>query len=577
MTDTPSFPLAEGVPSHHLAPPLQAALEECLRDWQRNDKVRRLWARDASLWSGRDEARWLGWLEVAQEGRPTIDSGLSAFAAELKGEFEYAVVLGMGGSSLCPEVLARTFGKQAGYPELLVLDSTDPAQIAALERRIVLERTLFIVSSKSGSTLEPNVLNDYFFARVCDVVGDAEAGEHFVAVTDPGSALNGVAEKRHYSRIFAGVPAIGGRYSALSNFGILPAAVMGLDLGDFLERTSRMMRACAASVPPEQNPGVVLGAILGTLAARGRDKLTLIASPQIAELGAWLSQLVGESTGKQGRGIIPIDREMPAQPDMYGDDRLFVYLRLNGKHDRAQDAAVDALELAGQPVVRIAIADVRDLGQEFFRWEIATAVAGSILGVNPFDQPDVELSKVEARRLTDAYEETGALPQETPFYQEAGLQLFADPKNQQALKQAATEATLAGYLRALLARTNPGDYFAVLAYLDRNAEHERALQLIRHRVRDQRRIATCAEFGPRFLHSTGQAYKGGPNSGVFLQLTCQDPADLPIPGRRFTFGVVKAAQARGDLAVLAQRERRLLRVHLGRDVSEGLETLLRAI
>jgi transaldolase/glucose-6-phosphate isomerase len=575
--DTRRVASTEMVPSYDLPPPLLAAVQASLEDWRSHDKVRRLWERDASLWSGGDEASWLDWLDVAAQGHPTIDPGLSEFAAAVKGEFEYAVVLGMGGSSLCPEVLARTFGKQRGYPELLVLDSTDPGQIHTLERRIKLDKTLFVVSSKSGSTLEPNVLNDYFYARVCEAVGEAEGGKRFVAVTDPGSALNRVAQSRGYRRVFAGMPRIGGRYSALSNFGMLPAALMGVDLQDFLERTDRMVRACSDRVP-DRNPGVVLGTILGTLAARGRDKLTLIASPAIAELGAWLEQLVGESTGKQGRGIVPIDRESPAEPGVYADDRVFVYLRLDTKPDPAQDAAVDALEAAEQPVVRIALADVHDLGQEFFRWEIATAVAGSILGVHPFDQPDVELSKIEARKLTDAYEATGALPEERPFFKDSGFELFADPKNQRALlERAASAASLTDYIVALLAQVKPRDYFAVLAYLERNAEHDRALQAIRHAVRDRQRIATCAEFGPRFLHSTGQVYKGGPNSGLFLQLTCDHAEDLPVPGRRFTFGVVEAAQARGDLAVLAQRDRRALRVHLGRNIGTGLAALLRAV
>ena len=563
--------------SYHLEPSLRAAVRETLEDWRQSGKVRRLWARDASLWTGRDEANWLDWLDVAEEYDPIMDPDLTEFAASVRSEFEHVVLLGMGGSSLCAEVLARTFGRQAGYPELLVLDSTDPAQISALERRIALDKTLFVVASKSGSTLEPNILNDYFYARVCQVAGEAEGGKHFVAVTDPGSAMNHVAESRRYRRTFAGVPQIGGRYSALSNFGMLPAALMGVDLDDFLERTTRMAQACAASVPPDQNPGVVLGAILGTLAVRGRDKLTLIASPAIAEIGGWLEQLVGESTGKQGRGIIPIVGEAPAHAGCYGEDRLFVYLRLDGKQDPAQEAAVDALKNAGQPVVRITLADARDLGQEFFRWEIATAVAGSILGVHPFDQPDVELSKVEARKLTDAYEQAGALPEEEPFYQDAGLQLFADPNNRSALEGMASDASLEAYLGALLAQARPGDYFALLAYLARNPEHERALQAMRNVVRESRRMATCAEFGPRFLHSTGQAYKGGPNSGILLQITCEDAVDLPVPGRRFTFGVVKAAQARGDLAVLAQRGRRALRVHLGRDTGTDLAKLLHAV
>jgi transaldolase/glucose-6-phosphate isomerase len=563
--------------SYRLPAPLDAALKVTLEDWRSHDKVRRLWARDASLWTGQDEAKWLDWLGLADDEQKTLDGSLLAFAQAIRPDFDHAVVLGMGGSSLCPDVLSRTIGAKRGYPELLVLDSTDPAQIRAIEARVSLDRTLFIVSSKSGSTLEPNVLCDYFYERVQQRVGAAQAGRQFVAVTDPGSALERFAEQHGFARIFAGIPGIGGRYSALSNFGMVPAAVMGLDVPKFLERTARMVHACAACVPPEQNPGVLLGAILGTLAKHGRDKVTLIASSEIEELGAWLEQLLAESTGKEGRALIPIDREPPGAPDVYGSDRVFVYLRLDGWRDAALDAAVDVLEQAGQPLVRIALGEVYDLGQEFFRWEVATAVASSMLGVHAFNQPDVELSKVETRKLTDAYDKTGTLPEERPFYREGALQLFADETNRTALEKGAAGESLSGYLAAHLARLHAGDYFALLAYVQQCEAHDRALQALRLAIRDRHRIATCEEFGPRFLHSTGQAYKGGPNSGVFLQLTCDDPADLAVPGRRYTFGVVKAAQARGDFAVLAQRKRRALRVHLGPDVSTGLEALAQAM
>jgi hypothetical protein len=335
-----------------------------------------------------------------------------------------------------------------------------------------------------------------------------------------------------------------------------------------------MAHACGSCVPPGENPGVLLGAILGTSARSGRDKVTLVASPGVSQLGAWLEQLLAESTGKEGRGIVPIDQEPLGAPEVYGTDRVFVYVRLDDAPNAEQDAAIGALEQAGQPVVRIALREAQDLGQEFFRWEIATAVAGAILGINPFDQPDVEASKVAARNLTDAYEKSGTLPPEAPFYHDSGLALFADEKNHVALEQAVgSDKTLRGYLRAHLSRLGRNDYFALLAYIERNDPHERQLQTIRRAVRDARQVATCVGFGPRFLHSTGQAYKGGPNSGVFLQLTCDDAPDLQVPGRRFSFGVVKAAQARGDFRVLAQRGRRALRIHLGADVKQGLELL----
>jgi transaldolase/glucose-6-phosphate isomerase len=458
-----------------------------------------------------------------------------------------------------------------------VLDSTDPAQIAAIEKKIDLARTIFIVSSKSGSTLEPNIFKQYFFERVKQAVGPQEAAKRFIAITDPGSKMQQVAEADKFRHIFFGLPSIGGRYSALSNFGMVPAAVMGVDVQRFLESTEEMVHACGPTVPVEENPGVALGAILGTLANRGRDKVTIVASPGIADVGAWLEQLLAESTGKNGKGLIPIEGEPLAAPSNYGDDRVFAYLRLDLAPDAAQDRAIAALESAGQPVVRIAVNGPYSIGEEFFRWEIATAVAGSVIGINPFDQPDVEASKVATRNLTAEYERTGHLPAETPFFDAGGIKLFADDKNAAALKQAAREQTLGGYLKAHLGRLKPGDYFALLGYIERNAAHQDVLQSLRSAVRDSKRVATCVGFGPRFLHSTGQAYKGGPNSGVFLQITCDDPADIPVPQQKFTFGVVKAAQARGDFQVLAERGRRALRVHLGGDLNAGLSQLSSAV
>jgi transaldolase/glucose-6-phosphate isomerase len=563
---------------HALPMEMNARVQATLADWQQTDKVRRLWARDATLWTGADESKWLDWLTVSDHERGD-EASLVTFAAEVKQRgFTHVAVLGMGGSSLCPDVLARTFGPQAGSPELGILDSTVPAQIRTLEAGLDLAKTLFIVSSKSGTTLEPNLLGDYFYVRVRDLVGEPAAGAQFMVITDPGSPLLQVAAERHYRQAFFGRPGIGGRYSALSRFGMVPAAAMGLDVGSFLDRTEEMVHACAACVPARENPGVLLGAVLGTLAKGGRDKITLIASPKLVHLGAWIEQLLAESTGKQGHGLIPVDREKLGPPEVYGQDRLFIYLRFDPAPDPADDAALAALERSGQPVVRLGTASSGDLGQAFFLWEMATAVAGAILGINAFDQPDVEASKIAARKLTDAYERTGALAPETPFHTEGPLALFADEQNQAALKKsAAGDASLRGYLRAHLQRLQPGDYFATLAYLENSESHRRALDGIRQAVRDTRHVATCLGFGPRFLHSTGQVYKGGPNTGVFLQLTSDDARDLPVAGKRYTFGVVKAAQARGDLQVLTQRNRRALRVHLGADVGAGLQALAKAI
>jgi transaldolase / glucose-6-phosphate isomerase len=561
-----------------LPEPLAAPVKSTIREWQAGGKMKRLWQRDASLWTGSDEAKWVGWLDIVEEQIAQRDQLRKLAEDTQTAGFRHVLLLGMGGSSLCPEVLRMTFGTVPGFPQLHVLDSTDPAQVKAFEDQIDLPRTLFIVSSKSGSTLEPNIFKQYFFERTKEAVGADKAGSHFIAVTDPGSKMQQVAEADHFRHIFFGRPSIGGRYSALSNFGMVPAAVMGLDTKKFLDRTAEMVRACWADVAVEENPGAVLGIILGTAAISGRDKVTIVTSQGTSDLGAWLEQLLAESTGKQGKGIIPVDREKIAAPEIYGNDRVFAYIHLEGDTDTEQDAKVAALEQAGHPVVRIVVADVYDLGQEFFRWEIATAVAGAIIGINPFDQPDVEASKIATKSLTSEYEKQGSLPAEKPVLEDGGVKLFTDEKNAAELKKAAgADNSLAGYMKAHLSRSGARDYFALLAYIQMNAKHEKSLQEIRHVIRDKKHVATCLGFGPRFLHSTGQAYKGGPNSGVFLQVTCDDAVDVPVPGQTYTFGVVKAAQARGDFQVLADRGRRALRVHLGRDLKAGLATLLRAV
>ncbi len=557
---------------------LATAVKANVAEWKSGGKMQRLWNRDATLWTGADEADWLGWLDIT-EYQIANPVELRNIAKEVwSAGFKYALLLGMGGSSLCPEVLRTTFGKIPGYPDLHVLDSTDPAQVKAFENNIDVARTLFIVSSKSGSTLEPNIFKQYFFERTKEAVGADQAGSHFMAITDPGSKMQNVAEADRFRHIFFGRPTIGGRYSAISNFGMAPAAMMGIDIKKFLDRTQEMVRACGASAPVEENPGAMLGIILGTAAVTGRDKVTIVTSPDIADLGAWLEQLLAESTGKVGKGIIPVDREELAEPEVYGKDRVFAYVHTKHATEVGVDAKVEALEKAGHAVVRIAMADVYDLGAEFFRWEIATAVAGSIIGINAFNQPDVEASKIATRNLTSEYEKTGSLPAEKPFAEDHGIKLYSDDKNTAELAQAAgADKSLAGYLKAHLGRIRTGDYFAVLGYIEMNVGHESKLQTIRHAVRDKKHVATCLGFGPRFLHSTGQAYKGGPNSGVFLQITCDDAVDLPVPGQKYTFGVVKAAQARGDFQVLAERGRRALRVHLGSDVDAGLATLTVAI
>ncbi|HLN07899.1 MAG TPA: bifunctional transaldolase/phosoglucose isomerase [Xanthobacteraceae bacterium] len=556
-----------------LAGEQENAVEQAQEEWRAAGNGRRLWHRDAGLWTGHDESSWLDWLDIVDRETGDLER-IEVLAADVRrGGFTDVLLLGMGGSSLGPEVIGRTFGTAAGFPRLHVLDSTDPQQVGSFEGKVDLGRTLFIVSSKSGTTLEPNVFMEYFYARAGEAAGPDRVGERFIAITDPGSRLQRHAAERRFRDVFLGVPGIGGRYSVLSNFGMVPAAVTGLDVRRFLDATRPMVRACGPDVPPAQNPGIRLGLAMGVLGVSGRDKVTVIASPAIDGFGAWAEQLIAESTGKNERGLIPVDGERLGPPEVYGADRLFIYLRLAGGADPTQGRAVDALARAGHPVVRIGIADAKLLGQEFFRFELATAVAGAIFGINPFDQPDVEASKTATRELTDVFEREGSLPSEQPVFRRNGIALFADAHNAQDLMSRGADSTLEGWLGAHFGRVAPGDYAATLAYVEQNEPHTRTLQELRMLVRDRKRVATCLGFGPRFLHSTGQAYKGGPNTGVFLQITTQDAHDLIIPGRNLSFGVIKAAQARGDFRVLAERGRRVLRAHVTGDLEAGLAEL----
>jgi transaldolase/glucose-6-phosphate isomerase len=561
----------------HIEPGSDAAgtaFAEEMEAWRKEGRVRRLWANDATLWTNTDEARWGGWLTVV-DGEIGDLAGLQRFADRIQADgFTDVVLLGMGGSSLGPQVMAEVMGSKAGWPRFHMLDSTDPAQVKDVETAIQLDKALFVVSSKSGSTLEPNIFADYFLAQAAKACGKATAAKHFVAVTDPGSALEKRAKTEGWAEIFHGDPGIGGRYSVLSKFGLVPGAAIGLDLERFLRRTQAMVRACAGDVPPAENPGVQLGVALGVAARKlGRDKVTILASPAIAPIGAWLEQLLAESTGKHGKGLIPVADEPLGPPELYGDDRFFAYVELEDGFDPQQRAAVQALVKAGHPVATLTMTDKEAVGQEFFRWELAVAVAGAIIGIDPFDQPDVEASKVKTRQLTDAYEKTRTLPSEHPIFEHDGMALYADPRNADQLGR---HNTLGGYLKGHFDRAQPGDYAAFLAYVDRTPDAMKAMTQMRSFVREYAHAATCVGFGPRFQHSTGQAYKGGPNTGVFLQITCDDPHDLDVPGHRYSFGVVKAAQAAGDLAVLEQRDRRALRVHL-KDAASGLPRLADAI
>jgi glucose-6-phosphate isomerase len=554
---------------------LRGAVDAASADWQANNKVDRFWKKDPSLWTRDGEEQWMGWIDIVERQQKDLASFAELGGDVKSSDFQSVLLLGMGGSSLCPEVLAKTFGPRPGFPELHIVDSTDPAQVKAACDDVNLAETLVVVASKSGSTLEPNILKQFFFSEMRRAVGAEEVGSHFMAITDPGSKMEQVAKSDGFRSIFYGDPQIGGRYSALSNFGVVAATVTGLNVETLLAEAAKAVTA--AKLPVAENPGVQLGLLLGTAANAGRDKITIFTSPEIADLGAWLEQLIAESTGKQGKGITPVDREAIGDPGVYGKDRVFAYVRLHGTADASQDARVAALEAAGHPVVYFEITDLYEIFGQFFTWEIATAVAGSVIGINPFNQPDVEAAKIETRALTTEYEKSGKLPQRTPFLVDGGIALYATDAYAAKLKGAAPSQTLAGIVRAHLDQLVAGDYFATVAFLPMFEENEAAIQSFRHKVRDQKLVATCLGFGPRFLHSTGQDYKGGPNTGVFLQITAAHADDMDIPGQKYSFGVVIDAQAAGDLAVLESRGRRALRVHLGADVAAGLKALGTAV
>ena len=531
----------------------------------------RLWRGDASLWSTDPKLQAsirgaLGWLHVADKMEECLDDLMGFAAAVRAAGFRHVVHMGMGGSSLAPLVFQRTFPLGRGALPLTVLDTTDPATILAVERRVPLAQTLFIVASKSGTTAEPAAFGEYFYAKLQTLKGD-RAGENFVAITDPDTPLVAEGKDRRYRRVFLNFPDIGGRYSALSYFGLVPAALMGVDVAGVLDRALHMAHACVSCVPAGDNPGVALGAVMGELARRRRDKVTLLVAEPIATLGMWLEQLMAESTGKAGTGLLPVADEPLGDPAVYGEDRMFAYIRLGRGDGGALERGVGALRGAGHPVVTIQMDDLLDLGQEFFHWEIATATAGAILGINAFDQPNVQESKDNTNRLLDVVRKEGRLPEEKPALVQGSLGLYGDR----------VEKTIAGTLGRFLAQARPGDYVALMAYLTEEAGTDQALQSIRLRLRNATRLATTLGYGPRFLHSTGQYHKGGPATGLFLQLTADDAQDVPVPGAPYTFGVFKRAQALGDLEALRKHGRRVLRIHLGRDVRQGLRDLEDAV
>jgi len=548
------------------------AVSAAIKEADKGDVMRRIWRKDAALWKGEEAHQKiiknaLGWLTVP-DMMIGVEDDLVQFADRIRNvrEFKHVMVCGMGGSSLCPEVLRQTFGKQEGYPELLVLDSTDPDAFSDIADQIDITHCLFIISSKSGTTTEPLVFYKYWY----DQVGKRKEnpGECFVAVTDPGTLMEQMATEDKFKRIFLNPADIGGRYSALSYFGMVPAALMGLDVKKLLDRAERVVHACASVVPAADNPGARLGAIMGECAKAGRDKLTIITDPKISSFGLWVEQLLAESTGKDGKGIVPVAGETLGSPSVYGDDRLFVYVAV-GKPDSETEAKLKALEAAGHPVVYRTLTDLYDLGEEFFLWEIATAFAGWRLGINPFDQPNVQESKDATKELLETFTRDGKLPEQDVLATDGMLTLYADEKTRAELPG----ASVGEALKAHLQRAGAGDYIAMLNYFEESPEHEAVIQHIRGHLRDATRCATTTGYGPRFLHSTGQLHKGGSAAGVFMQLTAPDIKDLPIPGQPYTFSTLKQAQALGDFRSLSSRGRRALRVDLGADVLAGLNRL----
>ena len=541
----------------------------------------RLWARDTALWGDdpahrKVAANRLGWLTVAGTMRGETPA-LRAFAGEIRDAgFTRAVLLGMGGSSLAPEMLAATFGASGGGLPLTVLDNTSPAAVRAVQAANDPARTLFIVSSKSGGTLEVASFEKYFFAQVASVLGE-RAGRSFVAITDPGTKLESLATARGYRRTFSNPPDIGGRYSALSHFGMVPAALLGIDLDALLASATAEGRAAESAGAAREVPGVVIGAALGELALGGRDKLRLVLGPEIAALGGWVEQLIAESTGKQGCGIVPVAEEELGDPELYGADSVFVAVAVRPPEAQTE-RRLRALAAAGHPVLRWTLPGLEPLGAEILRWEIATATAGAVLGVDPFDEPNVTEAKVATQAVLEEYLSEGGFPPGYALANAGGLEVEAPVSIADALEpRLADPRDPAAWAAALLGMARTGDYVALCAYVHRTPERHERLQRLRLACRAASRLATTLGYGPRFLHSTGQLHKGGPNAGLFLQLTADEGPELPIPGERYGFGALRRAQAAGDYEVLERGRRRLMRVHLGADVESGLDRLIAAM
>ena len=552
--------------------PSQETIRDLFRQLTEQGFSKKLWAKDPSLWTQDPEVQKqiqnrLGWLSVLRPMKQARAEIMDLVQSVREQGFRHVLLLGMGGSSLCAEVFRNTYGVAEGYPDLQILDSTDPAAILETERRMDLGRTLFILSSKSGTTIEALSLYQYFWKQM-EQAGIERQGERCVAITDAGTPLEQLARARGFRRIFLNPPDIGGRFSALSCFGLVPAALIGLDLEAIMEKVQEEIRCAAISVPPDQNPGIILGAVLAGLWKNGRDKVTFVADPSLAHFGPWMEQLLAESTGKDGKGLVPVTGEGVAEPESYGGDRVFVCLQMEGFGD--PDPGIRRLQEAGHPVIRIPLKDKMDLIGQFFIWEVATAVAGSIMEVNPFDEPDVARSKENTHKFLNYFRKTGALPVRGPCAEEEGIALYTGPGILDV-------GSLSEVIRQCLQNIRPSDYVALMAYLQPTPELAEHLARIRGIIRGRFQVATTLGYGPRFLHSTGQLHKGGADHGLFLQITAEDREDIPVPGHPYTFGTLKQAQALGDFDALARRGLRVLRIHLGKDIPGHLARIQRAV
>ncbi|MGI4832688.1 MAG: hypothetical protein ACRYFK_04425 [Janthinobacterium lividum] len=555
----------------------QAAIDQKIADLDQHDFTTRFWQKDATLWVQDAEAQqsvrsFMGWLDTPRVMLARTNE-LTQFVHEVKqAGFQHVVVMGMGGSTMAPIVFKNCFYGGAGDLPLSILDTTDPSTVAELEAELPLRHTLFIVASKSGTTAEPIAFGDYFYDKLKQLKGD-QAGENFVAITDPGSKFVDQATREGYRHIFLNFPEVGGRFSALTYFGLVPAACYGVNIGALLDGAEGMMRDCGADGPVAGNPGLHLGATIGYLATQGRDKLTLITPDKLSSLGLWLEQLLAESTGKHGKGILPVAGEPLGGPDEYGPDRVFVYVGYDDFADDDSLGKLQALEQAGHPVILLRLKEPLDLGREFYRWEIAVAVAGIVLQINPFDQPNVQESKLATDRVMKAVTEQGHAPDAgQPAASQGGVQYYGDVTGKNGFAPDAS-----GALRAFFGQAQAGDYLDLQAYLHETDKVSAQLAAFKKQVQDALRIATTSGYGPRFLHSTGQYHKGGPNTGLFVQFTADHPQDLPLPGRPYTFGTFENAQAQGDFETLLKYGRRALHIHLGANPEAGLQTVLAAL